>query len=215
MGKSRVGLIIPAYNEEKTIGNVVNGVSQYGQAIVVDDASTDKTASIASTYGAIVVKHSANLGYESAIESGFRIAYEMGIKIVVTLDADGQHNPKMVKKFIASIRSGNDLALGVRDKFPRISETLFSLYSYNKFGIKDPMCGMKAYKIDLYKKVGYFDSCKLVGSELAFRLVSDGNKFEQIPFLIESRHGKSKYGGAFLANVRIMRALLLTFFKYK
>ena len=89
MGKSRVGLIIPAYNEEKTIGNVVNGVSQYGQAIVVDDASTDKTASIASTYGAIVVKHSANLGYESAIESGFRIAYEMVIKIVVPLDADG------------------------------------------------------------------------------------------------------------------------------
>jgi glycosyltransferase involved in cell wall biosynthesis len=215
MGKPRVGLIIPAYNEEKTIGNVVNVVSLYGQAIVVDDASTDKTASIASSSGAIVVKHSVNLGYESSLESGFREASGMGIEIVVTLDADGQHNPKLVKKFIASIISGNDLVLGVRDSFPRISEALFALYSYHKFGIKDPMCGMKAYKIDSYKKVGYFDSCKLVGSELAFILVLDGGKFEQIPFLVEKREGKSKYGDAFSANVRILRALILTFFKFK
>jgi len=216
MGNSRIGLIIPAYNEEKTIKYVVGKALQYGNVIVVDDASIDNTALVASEAGAIVVKHSINLGYESAIESGFKEASKRCLEVIVTLDADGQHNPYIIKKFIESIVSGNDLALGVRDGFPRMSEYFFSLYSFNKFGIKDPLCGMKAYKIDLYDKIGYFDSCKLVGSELAFNSIINGSKFEQIPILInERKQGESKYGGVFLANIRIFRALISTFFKYK
>jgi glycosyltransferase involved in cell wall biosynthesis len=210
----RVGLIIPAYNEEGSIKRVVDGVLPYGQPIVIDDASTDGTGSIALKSGAIVVRNNINLGYEGALESGFKVASDMGIDIIITLDADGQHNPKLVGRFIESIRSGNDLVVGVRDKLPRISEKIFALYSRHKFGIKDPLCGMKAYKTDLYQKIGYFDSHKLVGSELAFRSILNGCKLGQVSFIVESRKGKSKYGGVLLANVKILKAMFITFITF-
>ena len=84
-----LSIVIPALNEAETISQVISEVKRYGNPIVVDDGSTDKTAAISSLAGALVVKHKTNKGYEEALNSGFRKAAELGSTVIMTLDADG------------------------------------------------------------------------------------------------------------------------------
>jgi len=85
---------IPAYNEEKTIAKVLLKTKKYvDKVIVCDDGSTDMTAEIAEALGAEVIRHERNIGYGAAITSLFKRAKELGADIMITLDADGQHDP--------------------------------------------------------------------------------------------------------------------------
>ena len=88
--------MIPAYNEERTMAEVIRGVISSGTPIVVDDHSRDQTASIAEVEGAVVVRHSRNGGYDAALNLGFSKAVELGVEYIVTLDADGQHEAMCV-----------------------------------------------------------------------------------------------------------------------
>ena len=95
-GSAKVVLLIPAYNEAAAIGKVVREVrSLYPElrVIVCDDCSTDGTRSIAEAAGAEVVPLPCHLGLGGCIQTGYRLAYEMGMQAVVRIDGDGQHNP--------------------------------------------------------------------------------------------------------------------------
>ena len=96
MDRSRVAIVIPALNESQTIVGVVAAAADYGVPIVVDDGSTDGTAALSIQAGAVVVSHQKNLGYDSALNSGFKKAADLGCEIIVTLDADGQHEPSLI-----------------------------------------------------------------------------------------------------------------------
>ena len=100
MDRCRVALVIPALNEEKTIYEVVKESLKFGLVVVVDDGSVDQTAKFAELGGAVVVSHEKNKGYDSALNSGFIKAESLGCEYIITLDADGQHNPKLIHKFI-------------------------------------------------------------------------------------------------------------------
>ena len=215
MGRSKFCVVIPAFNEEATIGTVVLQTLKYCQPIVIDDCSLDGTSNIASKNGAIVVSHRMNQGYESALNTGFETAKDMGFGIVITLDADGQHDPTLIDLFIEAILEGNDMVLGVRHKFFRISEYIFSYYSNFKFGIKDPCCGMKAYKIKLYRDMGFFDKHKSVGTELAFFSVQNNCIFTQIEIPINSREGDSRYGSILSGNYKILKAIYSSIRRFK
>lgn len=94
-------VVIPAYNEEHTVGDVVCTLRSFGlPVIVVNDASSDDTAQIARHFGAIVVNLSANLGAWGATQCGFRKALQLGYDVVVTCDADKQHNPASVLELL-------------------------------------------------------------------------------------------------------------------
>jgi glycosyltransferase involved in cell wall biosynthesis len=111
----KVWIVMPAYNEEHTIGGVLDSLKREGwrQIIVVDDGSTDRTASIARAKGAIVVSHERNMGLGAALRTGLAVAREKGADCAVTFDADGQHDPKAVRRLVSALR-GNDLVIGVR-----------------------------------------------------------------------------------------------------
>ena len=98
MDKYKVAIVIPAFNEEATISNVVQSVKEHGIVVVVNDASSDKTKQIAESAGAIVVSHKYNKGYDSALNSGFKRAEELNCDGVITFDADGEHKTKDMKK---------------------------------------------------------------------------------------------------------------------
>ena len=83
MDKYQIAIVIPAFNEEATIFNVVQSVKKYGAVIVVDDASTDETKKIAKNAGAIVVSHQKNKGYDGALNSGFAKADELNYKAII------------------------------------------------------------------------------------------------------------------------------------
>lgn len=119
-----VVIIIPAYNEEKTVGSVVSRARRYGSVIVVNDASRDKTAFIARRAGARVITHKTNKGLGSSLRTGFKEALKKKAKYVITLDADGQHNPAEIPKFIKKLEEGHDFVIGKRNlsKYPFIKK---------------------------------------------------------------------------------------------
>ena len=100
MDRSRIAVIIPAFNEEKTIFNVVKTVNKFGKSIVIDDGSIDKTSSEVQKSRAILVVHKKNLGYDAALNSGFKQALKLKFNYIITIDADGQHNPKLLKNLL-------------------------------------------------------------------------------------------------------------------
>ena len=215
MDRSRIAVIIPAFNEEGTIGNVVRNSLPYGTPIVVDDASTDKTADEAKHAGAIVIGHDSNLGYDAVLNSGFQEATRHHFEYAVTIDADGQHNPELISKFVAQLSNKADVVIGIRPYHARISEKVFSMVTRLLYGIKDPLCGMKGYRLSLYRTAGHFDSYGSIGTELT--LFAAKNKYEiaQIPITISKREGSPRFGKSFTANRNIMKALFLSFSRVK
>jgi glycosyltransferase involved in cell wall biosynthesis len=107
---------IPAFNEEKTIARVVLGAQRYVDKVVVcDDGSSDLTAEIAEHLGADVVRHEKRLGYGAAMRSLFRRAGELNADVLVTLDGDGQHEPREIPGVVkAVVEDGVDVAIGSR-----------------------------------------------------------------------------------------------------
>ena len=209
-----IALVIPALNEASTIFSIVSAARVYGTVIVVDDGSTDDTYLKAKQAGAVVVQHPRNLGYEQALESGFEEAAKLGKAYVVTLDADGQHDPSLLSRFIEKINQGAWLVLGVRNRKARFSEKLFGLVTTFKWGIKDPLCGMKAYSIVLYNELGHFDSSGFIGVELACYAANKNVPVASVPFVVRNRLDKPRFGTVFSANVRILKALVkLCFYK--
>jgi len=210
MDRSRVAIVIPALNESLTIVGIVEAAAKYGVPIVVDDGSTDSTAALATQAGAAVVSHEYNLGYDAALNSGFKKAAELKSEIIVTLDADGQHDPSLLNKFIDAIDNGFDVVIGIRSRRQRLAEHLFASCTNFRFGIKDPMCGMKAYRTAVYKALGHFDSCGSVGTELMIFAARHGYRMGQIEFEARERNGRSRFGQAITGNYKIIRAMLLT-----
>ncbi|EHR79127.1 glycosyl transferase [Thermococcus litoralis DSM 5473] len=108
-------IIIPAYNEELTIGSVVALAKKYGDVLVVDDGSKDRTSEIAQKAGAIVIRHEVNKGKGAALKTGFGYALANGYDVIVTIDADGQHNPDEIPLLLKPILEGEaDLVIGSR-----------------------------------------------------------------------------------------------------
>ena len=128
MTSPRLVAVIPALNEEKTIAAVVDAAKKYvDEVIVVDDASSDSTASVARQKGATVVSHKIRGGYDKTIGDGFEMAVAIKAGIVMTLDADGQHDPSDIPRLIQPIeKSEADIVVGRRIRRARISETLFA-----------------------------------------------------------------------------------------
>ena len=213
MDRSRVAIVIPAFNEEKTISKIVEGANKYGQSIVIDDGSHDKTGKIAKKSGAIVEIHKKNLGYDAALNTGFKKAAKLNFDFIITLDADGQHKTQLIKKFIKLLDSGASIVLGVRNKKTRFAEHLFSFYTRYRYNIIDPLCGLKGYRLESYKLFGCFDNYKSIGTELMLRNISLGKSFKQVYFNIKDRNGKTKFGNLILGNLKILRSLFFCIIK--
>lgn len=211
MVRPEVAIIIPAFNEEKTIGKVISSISIYGTVIVVNDASTDGTALEAANGGAVLVNHKENLGYDAALNAGFSKAAELGCSYAVTFDADGQHEASLVPEFIAALEKGNVVVVGARPKKARISEKLFALITNMLYGVRDPLCGMKGYRMSLYKERGYFDSYRSIGSEMMLYAVKNRYPYVQIDVPISQRVDKPRFGRLIKSNIKILRASLLSF----
>lgn len=213
LNKSDLAIIIPAFNEAASLGDVVDRATVFGTVIVVDDASHDGTAQIAEGRGAIVVSHARNLGYDRALDSGFKKAGVLGCAFAVTLDADGQHDPATLEAFISQLAKA-DLVLGVRPRKQRAAEILFAGLTRILYGIRDPLCGMKGYRMSLHQALGHFDSYGSIGTELALYSVRRGTRFVEVPVPIRAREGAPRFDTRWRANLRILRAMLIMFRKH-
>jgi glycosyltransferase involved in cell wall biosynthesis len=149
---------IPAFNEERTIAKLVLEAQKFVDVVLVcDDGSTDCTAEIAERMGADVIKHERNLGYGAATKSLFAVARELDADVLVTLDGDGQHDPREIPGLIKPVlEEGADVVLGSRfleDKengVPRYRGWGIRLISKltafsSKQKLRDAQCGFRVF----------------------------------------------------------------------
>ncbi len=215
MDRPRVGIVIPSLNESVTIESVVKAAGMYGVPIVVDDGSVDNTSELAKGAGAVVVSHSQNRGYDFALNTGFEKAAELNAEIIITLDADGQHDPSLIQKFTDMIDAGADVVIGARNVQQRFSEHLFARYTKLQFGIEDPLCGMKAYRKTVYESLGHFDSYNSIGTELMIFAAKNHFEISQIFIDVRERKDQSRFGQMLSGNYKILRAMLLSIWRIR
>ncbi len=215
MDRSRLAIVIPALNEEGSIGAVVRNCRSYGLPIVVDDGSVDRTGEVSKAEGAEVVRHPSNKGYDAALSSGFRRAAELDCEFVITIDADGQHDPQIIQKFLDLLNGGADIVVGIRDKHQRFAEYCFARMTKLLYGLSDPLCGLKGYRMSVYRALGHFDAYGSIGTELTLFSVRSGFRLEQVPIVVRERNGHPRFGRKLQANYKIFRAMSLHLFRIR
>lgn len=155
-----ITVVIPVYNEEKTIGGVVREAKRFAdEVLVINDGSTDGSAQAAERAGAKVIANTERKGYIGAIKTGFKNAKG---DIIVTLDGDGEHDPREIPKLVELILRGEaELVLGQRT-FPgliRLSERLLNWFTNFKVKVKDSGTGFRALKRELALRLNLEGRC--------------------------------------------------------
>ena len=187
---------IPAFNEEKNIGPIVAKLKKkYDQVIVCDDGSSDMTETIALSLGAHVVKHDKNLGYGSAIKTIFNEAGKIGGDVLVTFDADGQHQISEIESVLQPIFENKaDLVIGSRF----LGETK-DLPKYRKIGIKtitgltnvmtgskitDSQSGFRAYTKKVLKEISPTESGMGISTEILIKASKKEMRIVEVPITV-------------------------------
>ena len=181
--------VIPAYNEQKNIARVIKEAKNYvDEIILVDDGSKDSTAKFGQAAGAIVLRHVVNLGKGAALKTGCDYAVKNGAELIVVLDADAQHNPGDIPRFIEKLKK-YDIVFSYRkaskkmpfvlrfgNKF--ISNIVRILYNVN---LTDTQSGFRAFSRETYKKIRWNAADYSMESEMISRVGKQKLKYVQIP----------------------------------
>ena len=198
MNKDDIYVVVPAYNEEEMIGNTLKKLKDegYKNIIVVDDGSRDNTYNIAKEEGAIVCRHVINRGLGGALGTGIKCALLYNPKVIITFDADGQHDPKDIEKVAKPILEDNyDVVIGSRlmdknevknmPKIKRIGNWGLNLLTYLMGGhfITDSQSGLRAFSNKSAKIIiEQLKSNKYeVSSEFVVLIKRNNLKFKEIP----------------------------------
>ena len=182
----RVCVVIPAYNEASVIGEVISDITRVfkdtpysSEVVVINDASKDKTGSVAHKNKAVVINHILNSGAGSATATGLRYARQNKFDIVATMDADGQHDPlDMLKGVREIITRGDDLLIGSRlidsqgmSRSKIIGNKGLSLITYILFGVysTDSQSGLRIFSRHALEKLSWQTSGYEFCSEMLWR----------------------------------------------
>ena len=187
---------IPAFNEEKNIASIIMKLKKVTDHIIVcNDGSTDMTEEISKKLDVVVINHSRNMGYGSAIRSIFLKAKELQADILVTFDADGQHRVEDIQSVTQPIIDNKaDIVIG-----SRFLENKSDIPEYRKFGIKvitkitnsslkekltDSQSGFRAYSKNVLKDVTPSESGMGVSTEILIKASNAGHKIAEVPITI-------------------------------
>ncbi len=219
--KKEVLIIIPAYNEEKTIGKLLEQlkqpeIAQIADVLVLNDASSDNTDRIVKEHGHTVITHVFNLGYGSGLQIGYKYAERNGYHYVIQMDADGQHDvcniSALYSKLITQNEEGkySDIVLGSRFvegsvsfPVPVLKKLAFVLFRFLiKLGtgrkIMDPTTGLQGLSrraFSFYAGYGNFDD-KYPDANMIMQMLLLGFQIEEIPAVMHARtEGVSMHSG--------------------
>lgn len=224
----RVIVVIPAYNEEKSIGVVLTGLKQLipeYDRIVVNDGSQDNTGQVAEALGEKQLRLVSNLGYGQCLQTGIKYGLQNGYTIIVSLDGDGQHRPEDVKGVVQALQDNDaDLVIGSRycTGLPyswaferRLGQSLFSRLTRLLTGtrIYDTTSGFKAMRASVCEAIvdrSFLD----FHIETIIRLVLSGYKIIEHPIIVRERvHGISmhNYTSVFTYPLKTLLLILVAY----
>lgn len=204
-------VIIPAYNEEKNIYSLVKIIKDMGYEVaVIDDCSKDKTSELASAAGAIVIRHTVNMGYGVTLQTGYKYALVSDYENIVQLDADGQHEPRYITTLLMPIINGEaDLCIGSRfsgvgnykPKFLRKSGIVFFrtiLRILTGRFIADPTSGFQAMnrKTFNYLSQDTFPE-DYPDADIIYMLLRAGARIKEIPVTMNYNNDYSMHNNIF------------------
>lgn len=182
--------IVPAYNEEKNIYEVVKRLRKMKfKVIVVDDGSKDRTYELAKKAGAIVLRHKTNKGKGEALKTAFEFARKRKIKNFVIIDADLQYLPEEARKILEPVKRGEaDLVMGYRNwrEVPFrhklgnfVWKTLFNILYGTKF--KDTNCGYMAFGERAIKEIKNIHGGYIIENSILSDAIKNGLRVKQVP----------------------------------
>ncbi|MFO8015515.1 MAG: glycosyltransferase family 2 protein [Candidatus Woesearchaeota archaeon] len=219
--RKRLFVVIPAYNEGGMIGKVVKGLRKegYKRIIVVDDGSSDSTYDIAKKEGAIVYRHRINRGLGGALGTGIRAALDQGAGIIVTFDADGQHDPADIENVAEPVRRGKaDFVIGSRLLNPegmplvrRVGNWGFNVITLILFGVwtTDSQSGLRAMSRKAAERIEIKTNRMEVSSELLTEVKRNRLRISEVPIkAIYTDYSVSK-GQSSLNAFRILFKLIM------
>ena len=216
----KILVCIPAFNEAKTISEIIIKSKKYANGVIVyDDGSTDDTSEVAKSAGANVIRNPENKGYGVAIRSLFQAAKEQDADIMVTLDSDGQHDADQIADVIEPLKQGFDIVIGSRflksegkQKVPRYRSfgikaitKLTEVASYH--GLTDSQSGFRAYNKNALSKINLFEDGMAVSTEILLRASEKKLLTTEVPITINydikdtSTHNPISHGIGVLYSV--------------
>jgi glycosyltransferase involved in cell wall biosynthesis len=219
-----LSVVIPAFNEESTIGDVISKVQTAAgsssvpyEIVVVDDGSFDKTGVVAKSHNVRVISNRRNRGKGVALRRGLESA--LG-DIIVTIDADGSHDPKDIGKLIRPILDGADVVLGCRFFDGRGRETTtrlnvfgnsiinFAIWLLTGKRIKDSQTGFRAFRKKILQEVAVSAEGFQVETELTVKMLMNGNDVREVPIAITRRIVGNSRVNPLRDGLKILMAML-------
>jgi len=199
----RVCVVVPAYCEAKRIAQVVEQIRRFAPlVIVVDDGSDDDTGAIAEQAGALLLRHERNEGKGVALQTGFHRAMEEECEVVITMDADGQHSPEDIPKFLEAYqRTGIPVLLGNRmthlEDMPRIrrwTNRVMSLIISRVMRqyVPDTQCGFRLFRRDVLPFLNAESHRFAAESEMLLHLADRGFRIDSVRVTVIYRDEQSK-----------------------
>ncbi|MEM2121596.1 MAG: glycosyltransferase family 2 protein [Candidatus Woesearchaeota archaeon] len=224
--KKNLFIVVPAYNEEKSITKVLTDLKKhnYKNIIVVDDGSTDNTYFLAKKQGVIVLKHKINRGLGGALNTGITAALKLGADIIVTFDADGQHSVYDIPKIIKPIINGEaDFVVGSRFlkeplfahkkfivKVRRLGIFTLNILTYLLYGIKttDSQSGFRAFSREAASKIKITANRMEVSSEFFREAKKNNLRYKEVPIRTIYTEYSLKKGQKLSNGFKIMLKLI-------
>lgn len=202
-------ILIPSYNEANNFEYLLNKIKNKYNILVVDDNSTDETKKILKKNKIPFIKNSKNIGYEKSILKGIKYLKNKKFKYILTMDADGQHRIKYIKKFFLKINNSKiDIIIGSRVKKNRLVENLISLISEKKYQLKDPLSGFKMYRTNLFRKINLNKIKDYFLVDLLINFLSRNTKILNIDIQTNKRKDEPRIGNFFKSNLKMLKIFL-------
>jgi glycosyltransferase involved in cell wall biosynthesis len=217
-------VVIPAYNEEKSIGDVIANtvaimehLNTPFEIIVVDDGSTDATREIAARYNVRVIANKTNKGKGYSLKRGFE---EARGEIIVTIDADGSHRPEEIPRLINPLFNGIDITIGSRflngngdnttTKLNLMGNFMFNTLIFLLTGkrITDSQTGFRAYKKHVLKELKIESTGYEIETELTIKGLKNGFKVKEEPINCEKRQNGFSKLKTLSDGVKILKTIL-------
>lgn len=224
---STVWIVIPAYNEEATIGQILHDLCQKNYSVlVIDDCSTDKTKSIAMQFPIVVLKHAINLGQGAALETGFNYVLNYTqAKYIVSFDSDGQHNIDEIQSIINPLVSGTyDVVLGSRFlkpisntikingmpaiKFLTLKIGVFFTRITTRLKVTDTHNGFRAFTRVALRKIHITQNRMAHGSEILMQIARNKLVYCEVPVDVKYTEYSRKKGQSVLNSLNILWDLI-------